>query len=179
MTFRNKQNCPNERMNCLVLNSKLRYKFMSRRAQFNGSVSSVLHNDHREYYRSFSWPIDNFIYTFFLEQCTLNSKAVGLYKRPCLHLLRVCSALILVHSDYQSGLLQHLDTNLLTDEWDLAGVTLKSDPIEKWLPGSFFNAKNDSPGHFSTLKVDTVPILMLNFEPKVVKKWLHPWNFDL
>ena len=53
-----------------------------------------------------------------------------------------------------------------------SGVTLKSDPVEKWLPGSFFNVKNDSPGHFSTLKADTVQILTLNFEPKVVKKWL-------
>ena len=60
-----------------------------------------------------------------------------------------------------------------------AGVTLKSDPVEKWLPGSFFNIKNDSPGHFSTLKADTGQIFALNFEPKVVKKWLPPWNFDL
>ena len=61
----------------------------------------------------------------------------------------------------------------------LAGVTLKSDPVEKWLPGSFFNGKNDSPGHFSTLKADTGQILTLNFEPKVFKKLLPPWNFDL
>ena len=61
----------------------------------------------------------------------------------------------------------------------LAGVTLKSDPVENWLPGSFFNVKNDSRGHFSTLKADTGQILTLNFEPKVVKKWLPPWNFDL
>ena len=59
-----------------------------------------------------------------------------------------------------------------------AGVTLNSDPVEKWLPGSFFNVKSDSPGHFSTLKADTVQILILNFEPHVVKKWLPPWNFD-
>ena len=51
-----------------------------------------------------------------------------------------------------------------------AGVTLNSDPVEKWLPGSFFNGKSDSPGHFSTLKADTVKILTLNFEPQVVKK---------
>ena len=59
-----------------------------------------------------------------------------------------------------------------------AGVTLNSDPVEKWLLGSFFNVKSDSPGHFSTLKADTVQILTLNFEPQVVKKWLPPWNFD-
>ena len=59
------------------------------------------------------------------------------------------------------------------------GVTLKSDPVEKWLSGSFFNVKNDSPSHFSTLKADPVQMLTLNFEPKVVKKWLPPWNFDL
>ena len=59
-----------------------------------------------------------------------------------------------------------------------AGVTLNSDPVEKWLPGSFFNVKSDSPGHFSTLKAGTVQILTLNFEPQVVKKWLPPWNFD-
>ena len=58
------------------------------------------------------------------------------------------------------------------------GVTLKSDPAEKWLPGSFFNVQNDSPGHFSTLKAETVQILTLNYEPKVVKKWLPPWTFD-
>ena len=58
------------------------------------------------------------------------------------------------------------------------GVTLNSDPVEKWLPGSFFNVKSDSPGHFSTLKADTVQFLTLNFEPQVVKKWLPPWNFD-
>ena len=53
-----------------------------------------------------------------------------------------------------------------------SGVTLNSDPVEKWLPGSFYNVKSDSPGHFSTLKADTVQILTLNFEPQVVKKWL-------
>ena len=29
------------------------------------------------------------------------------------------------------------------------------------------------------LKADTSQILTLNFEPKVVKKRLPPWNFDL
>ena len=62
--------------------------------------------------------------------------------------------------------------------WLGPGVTLNSDPVEKWLPGSFFNIKSDSRGHFSTLKADTVQILTLNFEPQVVKNWLPPWNFD-
>ena len=53
-----------------------------------------------------------------------------------------------------------------------AGVTLKSVHVAKWLPWSIFNVKNDSPGHFSMLKADTGQILTLNFEPKVVKKWL-------
>ena len=60
----------------------------------------------------------------------------------------------------------------------ISGVTLKSDSVEKWLPGSFFNVKSDSPGHFSTLKADTVQILTLNFEPEVVKKW-PPMKFRL
>ena len=45
-------------------------------------------------------------------------------------------------------------------------VTLKSDPVKKWLPGTFFNFKNYSLCHFSTLKVDTFQILILNFQPK-------------
>ena len=49
----------------------------------------------------------------------------------------------------------------------IAGVTLKSDPVEKWLPGSLFNVKNDSPGHFSTLKADTCR-----------EKVTPPWNFE-
>ena len=62
---------------------------------------------------------------------------------------------------------------------ELAGETLKSDPVEKWLPGSIFNVKKYSSGHFSTLKADTGQILTLDFELKVVKKWLPPRNFYL
>ena len=63
--------------------------------------------------------------------------------------------------------------------WRVAGVTLNSDPIEKWLPGSFFNVKSDSPGHFSMLKADTVQILTSNFGTTGRKKVTPPMKFWL
>ena len=61
---------------------------------------------------------------------------------------------------------------LRCDNVTCSRCNIKSDPVEKWLPGSLFNVKNDSPGHFSTLKADMGQISTLNIEPKVVKKWL-------
>ena len=94
-----------------------------------------------------------------------------IWKSTCIH----CKAITTYALRSPSVLLSPCLVNTLRLVLKLSlrsGVTLKSDPVEKWLPGSFFNVKKWLPWSFCNAKSWHGSNLTLNFEPKVVKKWL-------